>query len=177
MQENLDLIFTIIWSFAIANTIWRCAVLLFESGPGAGAPRFPSPGWLQRLSSRFFLAPFKVPQNSGDLFAMLRFGTAGLAHEAVGLAARPFSGRFRYDQAHRTVLIMAIDQPLRSRMALAGLRMVPRPFAPFSFPYTGAFEEKAGVEGFPAEESGRGTAVGGRAVSVLFTLLVSYLSG
>ena len=107
VQENLDLIFTIIWSFAIANTI------------GAGLCFCLSPA-LARLTWIPFarLAP---ADRRHDFFWRLsklravrrylrhdRVGTAGLAHETTRMAARAFSGRLRSDQADRTVS-MAID--------------------------------------------------------------------
>ena len=118
VQENLDLIFTIIWSFAIANTIGAGLCFLFEPGPGAahlGSLRSAGSGHRRH---DFFWRLSKLPAVRRYL-RHAGLGIAGLAHEAIGMAARAFSRRLRFDQADRTVS-MAIDQPLRFRMAAGG---------------------------------------------------------
>src|SRR3972149_5662543 len=114
VQENLDLIFTIIWSFAIANTV---GAGLKKRHSAAHLGSLPPPGSGHSGHYFFWRLP-ELPKLRRSL-CHARVGTPGLAHEATGLAARPFPRRLRPDQADRTVPV-AIDQPLRPGTAAPG---------------------------------------------------------
>ena len=165
VQENLDLIFTIIWSFAIANTIG--AALCFCLSPAlARLTWIPFARLAPAIVVTIFFGAFQSSQNFGDIYRHARVGTAGLAHETVGLAARAFSGRLRFDQADRTVPV-AIDQPLRFRMALAARSHRSGPIAACLHILDRPGKRRG--KDIPAEESGEGAVLLGKVPSVLFT--------
>src|ERR671914_205569 len=89
VQENLDLIFTIIWSFAFANAIG--AALCFFLSPALA--RFTSVSFAQLAPAivvTIFFGAFQSSQHFGDLFALLGLGFVGWLMKQLGWPRAPF---------------------------------------------------------------------------------------
>jgi TctA family transporter len=172
VQENLDLIFTIIWSFAIANTV------------GAGLCFFLSPA-LARLTwvpfallapavvVTIFFGAFQSSQAFGDIYAMLGLGLLGWLMKQLGWPRAPFLVGFVLTKPTEQYLWLSIsrydfDWLWRPGVIIMGLLLV------------GAIiwivrGRRSG--NLPAEESEEGGAVLlGKTPSVLFTFVVLVVS-
>jgi TctA family transporter len=172
VQENLDLIFTIIWSFAIANTV------------GAGLCFFLSPA-LARLTwvpfallapavvVTIFFGAFQSSQAFGDIYAMLGLGLLGWLMKQLGWPRAPFLVGFVLTKPTEQYLWLSISRYdfewlWRPGVIVMGLLLV------------GAIiwivrGRRSG--NLPAEESEEGGAVLlGKTPSVLFTFAVLVVS-
>jgi putative tricarboxylic transport membrane protein len=168
VQENLDLIFTIIWSFAIANTIG--AALCFCLSPAlARLTWIPFARLAPAIVVTIFFGAFQSSQNFGDIYAMLGLGLLGWLMKQLGWPRAPFLVGF--------VLTKPTEQYLWLSISRYGLEWLWRPgvivlglllLASIYWCIRG----KSGGKQIPAEESGEGTAVLGKIPSVLFTLFV-----
>ena len=89
VQENLDLIFTIIWSFAFANAI-GAALCLFLSPALARLSWVPFGHMAPAILVTIFLGAFQSSQAFGDLFALLGLGLLGWLMKQLGWPRAPF---------------------------------------------------------------------------------------
>jgi putative tricarboxylic transport membrane protein len=89
VQENLDLIFTIIWSFAFANAI-GAALCLFLSPALARLSWVPFGHMAPAILVTIFLGAFQSSQHFGDLFALLGLGVLGWLMKQLGWPRAPF---------------------------------------------------------------------------------------
>jgi TctA family transporter len=172
VQENLDLIFTIIWSFAIANTV------------GAGLCFFLSPA-LARLTwvpfallapavlVTIFFGAFQSSQAFGDIYAMLGLGLLGWLMKQLGWPRAPFLVGFVLTKPTEQYLWLSIsrydfDWLWRPGVIIMGLLLL----ASIIWTIRG---RRSG--NLPAEESEEGRAVLlGKTSSVLFTFAVLVVS-
>jgi len=89
VQENLDLIFTIIWSFAIANSIG--AGLCFLLSPMlARLTWVPFAKLAPAIVVTIFFGAFQGSQQIGDIYAMLALGLFGWLMKQLGWPRAPF---------------------------------------------------------------------------------------
>ena len=168
VQENLDLIFTIIWSFAIANTIG--AGLCFCLSPAlARLTWIPFARLAPAIVVTIFFGAFQSSQNFGDIYAMLGLGLLGWLMKQMGWPRAPFLVGF--------VLTKPTEQYLWLSISRYGMEWLSRPgvivlglllLASIYWCVRG----KSGGKEIPAEEQGEGAAVLGKVPSVLFTLFV-----
>ena len=168
VRENLDLIFTIIWSFAIANTIG--AGLCFCLSPAlARLTWIPFARLAPAVIVTIFFGAFQSSQNFGDIYAMLGLGLLGWLMKQLGWPRAPFLVGF--------VLTKPTEQYLWLSISRYGMEWLSRPgvivlglllLASIYWCVRG----KSGGKEIPAEEQGEGAAVLGKVPSVLFTLFV-----
>ena len=168
VQENLDLIFTIIWSFAIANTI-GAALCLFLSPALARLTWIPFSKLAPAIVVTIFFGAFQSSENFGDIYAMLGLGLLGWLMKQLGWPRAPFLVGF--------VLTKPTEQYLWLSISRYGMEWLWRPgvivmglllLASILWIVLG----KGGGKDIPAEESSEGTGLLGKVPSVLFTLLV-----
>jgi TctA family transporter len=88
-QENVDLIFTIIWSFAIANTI-GAGLCLVLSPALARLTWVPFAHLAPAVVVTIFFGAFQSSQNFGDIFALLALGLVGWLMKQLGWPRAPF---------------------------------------------------------------------------------------
>jgi TctA family transporter len=171
VQENLDLIFTIIWSFAIANTIG--AGLCFCLSPAlARLTWIPFARLAPAVIVTIFFGAFQSSQNFGDIYAMLGLGLLGWLMKQLGWPRAPFLVGF--------VLTKPTEQYLWLSISRYGMEWLSRPgvivlglllLASIYWCVRG----KSGDNEIPAEEPGEGAAVLGKVPSVLFTFFVLFV--
>jgi TctA family transporter len=168
VQDNLDLIFTIIWSFAIANTI-GAALCLFLSPALARLTWIPFSKLAPAIVVTIFFGAFQSSENFGDIYAMLGLGLLGWLMKQLGWPRAPFLVGF--------VLTKPTEQYLWLSISRYGMEWLWRPgvivmglllLASILWIVLG----KGGGKDIPAEESSEGTGLLGKVPSVLFTLLV-----
>lgn len=167
VQENLDLIFTIIWSFAIANTV------------GAGLCFFLSPA-LARLTwvpfallapavvVTIFFGAFQSTQHFGDIYAMLALGLLGWLMKQLGWPRAPFLVGFVLTKPTEQYLWLSISRYdfewlLRPGVIALGLLLL----ASIIWIIRG----RRGNQAIPSEESSEAVLLG-KTPSVLFTFAV-----
>ena len=172
VQENLDLIFTIIWSFAIANTV------------GAGLCFFLSPA-LARLTwvpfailapaviVTIFFGAFQSSQHFGDIYAMLALGLLGWLMKQLGWPRAPFLVGFVLTKPTEQYLWLSIsrygyDWLWRPGVIVLGLLLLAS--------IIWIVRQRRSGKALSAEESAEG-AVLGKLPSVLFTVLVLLVVG
>ncbi len=168
VQENLDLIFTIIWSFAFANML------------GAGLCLFLSPV-LARLTFISFnrLAPaivitiffgaFQSTQHFGDIYAMLGLGLLGWIMKQLAWPRAPFLVGFVLTHPTEQYLWLSISRYgmewlLRPGVIVLGILLL----ASIVWIVIG----KRGGKEMPGEDGGEGKVHLGKFPSILFTALV-----
>ena len=118
VQENLDLIFTIIWSFAIANTIG--AALCFGLSPAlARLTWIPFAQLAPAIVVTIFFGAFQSSENFGDIYAMLGLGLLGWIMKQLGWPRAPFLVGF--------VLTKPTEQYLWLSISRYGLEWLLRP--------------------------------------------------
>jgi putative tricarboxylic transport membrane protein len=167
VQENLDLIFTIIWSFALANAAG--AALCFLLSPALA--RFTSVPFAQLAPPvvvTIFFGAFQSSQHFGDIYAMLGLGFLGWLMKQLGWPRAPFLVGFVLTKPTEQYLWLSISRYgfewlLRPGVIALGLLLI----ASIVWFALG----KRGVENIPAEESTEGVALG-RVPSVVFTFFV-----
>ena len=168
VQENLDLIFTIIWSFAIANTIG--AGLCFCLSPAlARLTWIPFARLAPAIVVTIFFGAFQSSQNFGDIYAMLGLGLLGWLMKQLGWPRAPFLVGFVLTKPTEQYLWLSIsrydfDWLWRPGVIVMGLLLLASIYW--------CVRGKSGGKEIPAEEQGEGAAVLGKVPSVLFTLFV-----
>jgi putative tricarboxylic transport membrane protein len=168
VQENLDLIFTIIWSFAIANTI-GAALCLFLSPALARLTWVPFAKLAPAIVVTIFFGAFQSSQNFGDIYAMLGLGLLGWLMKQLGWPRAPFLVGFVLTKPTEQYLWLSISRYdwewlLRPGVIVMGLLLI----ACIVWVVLGKGKGKE----IAAEESGEGAVVLGKVPSNLFTLLV-----
>jgi putative tricarboxylic transport membrane protein len=168
VQENLDLIFTIIWSFAIANTI-GAALCLFLSPALARLTWIPFSKLAPAIVVTIFFGAFQSSENFGDIYAMLGLGLLGWLMKQLGWPRAPFLVGFVLTKPTEQYLWLSISRYgmewlFRPGVIVLGLLLL----ASILWIVLG----KGGGKDIPAEETSEGTGLLGKVPSVLFTLLV-----
>ncbi|MGH7797572.1 MAG: tripartite tricarboxylate transporter permease [Candidatus Binatia bacterium] len=168
VQENLDLIFTIIWSFAFANAIG--AALCFFLSPALA--RFTWVSFAQLAPAivvTIVFGAFQSSQHFGDLFALLSLGFVGWLMKQLGWPRAPFLVGFVLTKPTEQYLWLSISRYdfewlLRPGVIVMGLLLL----ATIVWIVLGRSRTKE----TPGEESSEGAVVLGKAPSVLFTFAV-----
>jgi putative tricarboxylic transport membrane protein len=165
VQENLDLIFTIIWSFAFANAIG--AALCFLLSPALARLTWVSFAQLAPpIVVTIFFGAFQSSQHFGDLFALLGLGFVGWLMKQLGWPRAPFLVGF--------VLTKPTEQYLWLSISRYGLEWLWRPgvilmglllLGSIAWIFLGKDKGKE----IPAGDS-EGTVLLGKTPSILFTL-------
>ncbi len=168
VQENLDLIFTIIWSFAIANTI-GAALCLFMSPALARLTWVPFDRLAPAIVVTIFFGAFQSSQNFGDIYAMLGLGLLGWLMKQLGWPRAPFLVGFVLTKPTEQYLWLSISRYdfewlWRPGVIVMGLLLL----ASILWIVFG----KGSGKDAPAEESGEGAAVLGKVPAILFTISV-----
>jgi putative tricarboxylic transport membrane protein len=167
VQENLDLIFTIIWSFAIANTI-GAALCLFLSPALARLTWIPFARLAPVIVVTIFFGAFQSSQHFGDIYAMLGLGLLGWLMKKLGWPRAPLLVGFVLTKPTEQYLWLSISRYglewlLRPGVIVLGLLLL----ASILWVVLG----KRGGKDIPSEESSE-TVVLGKAPSMLLTLVV-----
>ncbi|MGB7952259.1 MAG: tripartite tricarboxylate transporter permease, partial [Candidatus Binatia bacterium] len=171
VQENLDLIFTIIWSFAIANTIG--AGLCFLLSPAlARLTWIPFGRLAPAIVVTIFFGAFQSSQQFGDIYAMLGLGLLGWLMKQLAWPRAPFLVGFVLTKPTEQYLWLSIsrydfDWLLRPGVIVLGLLLL----ASIIWIVRG----KRGDKNIPAEESTGEAVLLGKTPSVLFTFAVLLL--
>jgi putative tricarboxylic transport membrane protein len=167
VQENLDLIFTIIWSFAIANTVG--AGLCFLLSPAlARLTWIPFARLAPAVVVTIFFGAFQSSENFGDIYAMLGLGLLGWLMKQLGWPRAPFLVGFVLTKPTEQYLWLSISRYdfewlLRPGVLALGLLLL----ASIIWIVRGRLANK----GIPAEESSEAVLLG-KLPSVLFTFAV-----
>jgi TctA family transporter len=164
VQENLDLIFTIIWSFAIANTI-GATLCLFLSPALARLTWIPFAQLAPAIVATIFFGAFQSSQNFGDIYAMLALGFLGWIMKQLGWPRAPLLVGFVLTKPTEQYLWLSISRYewewlLRPGVIVLALLLL----ASILWVVLG----KRGGRDIPAEES-EGRALLGKAPSIVFT--------
>jgi TctA family transporter len=166
VQENLDLIFTIIWSFAIANTIG--AGLCFLLTPAlAQLTWIPFARLAPAIVVTIFFGAFQSSQHFGDIYAMLGLGLVGWLMKQLGWPRAPLLVGFVLTKPTEQYLWLSISRYglewlLRPGVIVLGLLLLASIFW--------FLLGKRGGKDIPAEEAG--PVVLGKIPSVIFTGVV-----
>ena len=168
VQENLDLIFTIIWSFAFANTI-GAALCLFLSPVLARLTWVPFDRLAPAIVVTIFFGAFQSSENFGDLYAMLGLGLLGWFMKQLGWPRAPFLVGF--------VLTKPTEQYLWLSISRYGMEWLLRPGVIVqALLLLGAIvwicRGKSKGKEVPDEDSSEGSVRLGKTPSILFTLVV-----
>jgi len=172
VQENLDLVFTIIWSFAIANTM-GAALCLFLSPALARLTWVPFAQLAPAIMVTIFFGAFQSSEHFGDIYAMLGLGLMGWLMKQLGWPRAPFLVGFVLTKPTEQYLWLSISRYdfewlLRPGVIVLGLLLLASIFW--------SVRKKPGDKKIPAEESAAGAVVLGKASSILFTLSVLIIS-
>ncbi len=173
VQENLDLIFTIIWSFAFANAI-GAALCLFLSPALARLTWVPFARMAPAIVVTIFLGAFQSSQHFGDLFALLGLGFLGWLMKQLGWPRAPFLVGFVLSKPTEQYLWISLSRYglewlLHPGVIVLGLLLLASIFWMI-------FEKRRGKQS-PIEEPTEGAVLLGKASSLLFTLCVLVVSG
>jgi putative tricarboxylic transport membrane protein len=167
VQENLDLIFTIIWSFAFANAIG--AALCFFLSPALACLTSVSFAQLAPpIVVTIFFGAFQSSQHFGDLFALLGLGFVGWLMKQLAWPRAPFLVGFVLTKPTEQYLWLSISRYgaewlLRPGVIVLGLLLI----GSIIWFVLG----KRGGENIPAEASDAGVVLG-KIPSIGFTFLV-----
>jgi len=168
VQENLDLIFTIIWSFAIANTIG--AGLCFLLSPAlARLTWIPFARLAPAVVVTIFFGAFQSSQHFGDIYAMLGLGLLGWLMKQLGWPRAPFLVGFVLTKPTEQYLWLSISRYdfewlLRPGVIALGLLLLAS--------IIWIVRQRHTSKDIPAEESAEGAVLLGKLPSVLFTFAV-----
>jgi putative tricarboxylic transport membrane protein len=168
VQENLDLIFTIIWSFAFANAIG--AALCFFLSPALARLTWVSFAQLAPpIVVTIFFGAFQSSQHFGDLFALLGLGFVGWLMKQLAWPRAPFLVGFVLTKPTEQYLWLSISRYdfewlLRPGVILMGLLLL----ASILWIVLGRRSTKEA----PGEESTEGAVLLGKIPAVFFTFLV-----
>jgi putative tricarboxylic transport membrane protein len=168
VQENLDLIFTIIWSFAFANAI-GAALCFFLSPALARFTWVPFAQLAPPVVVTIFFGAFQSSQHFGDIYAMLGLGLLGWLMKRLGWPRAPFLVGFVLTKPTEQYLWLSISRYgfewlLRPGVIVLGLLLI--------VSIVWFVLGRRGGEKIPAEESAEGAVALGKVPSVVFTLLV-----
>jgi TctA family transporter len=168
VQENLDLIFTIIWSFAIANTL-GAALCLFLSPALARLTWIPFARLAPAVVVTIFFGSFQSSQAFGDIYAMLGLGLLGWLMKQLGWPRAPFLVGFVLTKPTEQYLWLSISRYgaewlLRPGVIVLGLLLITS--------IIWIVRGRRRGKNIPAEESGEEAVLLGKIPSVLFTLVV-----
>lgn len=181
VQENLDLIFTIIWSFALANSM-GAALCLFLSPALARLTWVPFAKMAPAIVVTIFLGAFQSSQHFGDLFALLALGFVGWLMKQLGWPRAPFLVGFVLTKPTEQYLWISISRYglewlLRPGVIVMGLLLL----ASILWIVIGKRRGKQGPvdvrEPQSNEEPAEGAVLLGKPSSVMFTLGVLVVSG
>jgi putative tricarboxylic transport membrane protein len=168
VQENLDLIFTIIWSLAFANAIG--AALCFLLSPALARLTWVS---FDRIAPAIivtiFFGAFQSSQHFGDIYAMLGLGLLGWLMKQFGWPRAPFLVGFVLTQPTEQYLWLSISRYdlawlFRPGVILLGLLLL----ASIAWMFLSKHKDKKILGEQPPEEAVRL----GKIPSLFFTLLV-----
>jgi putative tricarboxylic transport membrane protein len=164
VQENLDLIFTIIWSFAFANTI-GAGLCLFLSPALARLTWIPFARLAPAIVVTIFFGAFQSSQHFGDIFALLALGLLGWLMKQLGWPRAPFLVGFVLTKPTEQYLWLSISRYdlewlLRPGVIILGLLLLASIFWIFLARRKG--------KGIAIEESD-GAVLLGKVPSILFT--------
>jgi TctA family transporter len=167
VQENLDLIFTIIWSFAIANTM-GAALCFFLSPALARLTWIPFARLAPAIVVTIFFGAFQSSENFGDIYAMLGLGMLGWMMKKLGWPRAPFLVGFVLTKPTEQYLWLSIsrydfDWLTRPGVIALGLLLL------VSIVWT--VRNKRSGKDAPSEESSEANVLG-KAPSILFTSAV-----
>jgi putative tricarboxylic transport membrane protein len=171
VQENLDLIFTIIWSFAIANTIG--AGLCFLLSPAlARLTWIPFARLAPAVIVTIFFGAFQSSQQFGDIYAMLGLGLLGWLMKQLGWPRAPFLVGFVLTKPTEQYLWLSISRYgfewlWRPGVIALGLLLLAS--------IVWIVRQRRTGKKIPAEESAEGAVLLGKLPSVLFTTLVLFI--
>jgi TctA family transporter len=172
VQENLDLIFTIIWSFAIANTV-GAALCLLLSPALARLTWLPFAKLAPAVIVTIFFGAFQSSQQFGDIYAMLGLGLLGWLMKQLGWPRAPFLVGFVLTKPTEQYLWLSISRYdfawlWRPGVVVMGLLLL----ASIAW----IFHQKRSGNDLGAEESGDTKVLLGKIPSVLFTVAVLLVS-
>jgi TctA family transporter len=168
VQENLDLIFTIIWSFAIANTIG--AGLCFLLSPAlARLTWIPFARLAPAVVVTIFFGAFQSSEQFGDIYAMLGLGLLGWLMKQLGWPRAPFLVGFVLTKPTEQYLWLSIerygfDWLWRPGVIVLGMLLLAS--------IIWIVRQKRDGKDSPAEESDEAAVLLGKLPSVVFTILV-----
>ena len=168
VQENLDLIFTIIWSLAIANAVG--AALCFLLSPALARLTWVSFAQLApAIVVTIFFGAFQSSQHFGDLFVLLGLGALGWVMKQLGWPRAPFLVGFVLTKPTEQYLWLSISRYdfewlLRPGVIVMGLLLV----ASIIWIVLGRGKTKDAA----GEESAEGAVPLGKTSAVLFTFAV-----
>jgi TctA family transporter len=172
VQENLDLIFTIIWSFAIANTL-GATLCLFLSPLLARLTWVPFARLAPAIVVTIFFGAFQSSEHFGDIYAMLGLGLLGWLMKQLGWPRAPFLVGFVLTKPTEQYLWLSISRYDFEWLLRPGvIAMALLLFVSIVWVVLG----KRGGKDIPAEESGEGAVVLGKTSSILFTLTILLVS-
>jgi hypothetical protein len=167
VQENLDLIFTIIWSFAIANTIG--AGLCFLMSPAlARLTWVPFARLAPAVVVAIFFGAFQSSEQFGDIYAMIGLGLLGWLMKQLGWPRAPFLVGFVLTKPTEQYLWLSIerygfDWLWRPGVIVLGMLLLAS--------IIWIVRQKRDGKDSPAEESDEAVLLG-KLPSVLFTIVV-----
>jgi TctA family transporter len=173
VQENLDLIFTIIWSFAIANTVG--AGLCFLLSPAlARLTWIPFAMLAPAVIVTIFFGAFQSSQHFGDIYAMLALGLLGWLMKQLGWPRAPFLVGFVLTKPTEQYLWLSIsrygfDWLWRPGVIVLGVLLLAS--------IIWIVRQRRSGKDLSAEESADGAVVLGKRSSVLFTVAVLLVVG
>ncbi len=173
VQENLDLIFTIIWSFAIANTVG--AGLCFLLSPAlARLTWIPFAMLAPAVIVTIFFGAFQSSQHFGDIYAMLALGLLGWLMKQLGWPRAPFLVGFVLTKPTEQYLWLSISRygfDWLWRPGVIGLGVL------LLASIIWIVRQRRSGKDLSAEESADGAVVLGKRSSVLFTVAVLLVVG
>lgn len=167
VQEHMDVIFTIIWSFAIANTVG--AGLCFLLSPAlARLTWIPFAQLAPAVVVTIFFGAFQSSENFGDIYAMLGLGLLGWLMKKLGWPRAPFLVGFVLTKPTEQYLWLSISRYdfewlFRPGVIVLGLLLL--------ISIIWVVRAKRANKDAPAEESEEANALG-KTSSILFTSFV-----
>jgi putative tricarboxylic transport membrane protein len=176
VQENLDLIFTIIWSFAFANAI-GAALCFFLSPALARLTWVPIAQMAPPIVVTIFFGAFQSSQHFGDLFALLGLGFGGWLMKQLGWPRAPLLVGFVLTKPTEQYLWLSISRYdfawlLRPGVIVMELMLL----ASIAWIFMAKIRGKEIPLESSDERSKGEAAVLGKTPSVLFTLIVLLVS-
>ena len=168
VQENLDLVFTIIWGFAFANAIGAGLCLLLSPAL-ARLTWVPFGKLAPAIVVTIFIGAFQSSQDFGDLFVLLGLGIVGWLMKQLGWARAPFLVGFVLSKPTEQYLWLSISRYgaewlWRPGVIVMGLLLL----ATIVWIIYGKFKGKQSFD----EESTEGPPALGKTASILFTVFI-----
>lgn len=109
VQEHMDLIFTIIWSFAIANAV-GAALCIFLTPFLARLTQIPFVQLAPAIVVTIFLGSYQSSQHLGDLSALVGLGILGWLMKQLGWPRAPFLVGFVLTKPTEQYLFISISR-------------------------------------------------------------------